>query len=165
MSAPAVRLPVVRMATVDDAAGIARVHVLAWQQTYAPLVEPGELDALSVDARAERWAANLDRGAAAWVAEINGDVIGFGSVGGGDHDEQPRPLELGALYVIADHHGTGAGQALLDAAIGDAPAFLFVADRNPRATRFYQRNGFAFDGVTENHPLVRTPVLSLRMVR
>ncbi len=154
-----------RQATVEDAAGIARVHVLAWQQTYAPLVEPGELDELSVDLRTQRWAASLASGAAAWVADFDGVVVGFASTGGGDHDEQPRPLELGALYVLADHHGTGAGQALLDAAIGDAPAFLFVADRNPRATRFYERNGFTFDGVTENHALVRTPVLSLRMVR
>lgn len=155
----------VRAATVDDAAGIARVHVLAWQQTYSPLVEPGELDDLSVERRAERWARILDGGAEAWVAESDGAVIGFGATGGGDHEDRPRPLELGALYVLADYHGTGAGQGLLDAAIGDAPAFLFVADRNPRATRFYQRNGFAFDGVTENHQLVRTPLLSLRMVR
>lgn len=158
-------VPTVRPATVDDAAEIGRVHVLAWQQTYWPLVEPGELDALSVDARAERWRAILARGVAVWVAEAEGAVVGFGGIGGGDHEEQPRPLELGALYVLSDHHGTGAGQALLDAAIGDAPAFLFVADRNPRATRFYQRNGFVFDGATENHPLVRTPILSLRMVR
>ncbi|HEU0206762.1 MAG TPA: GNAT family N-acetyltransferase [Pseudolysinimonas sp.] len=156
---------VVRVATVDDAEGIARVHVGSWQQTYSSLVEPGELNQLSIERRAERWATNLAGGTEVWVAEADGAVIGFAGIGGGDHDEQPRPLELGALYVLEDHHGTGAGQALLDAAIGDSPAFLFVADRNPRATRFYERNGFAFDGVTEHHPLVRTPVLSLRMVR
>jgi len=99
------------------------------------------------------------------VAESDGAVIGFSGVGGGNHEEHPRPLELGALYVLADYHGSGAGQALLDAAIGDAPAFLFVADRNPRATRFYQRNRFVFDGVSEEFPLVRTPIVSLRMVR
>jgi GNAT superfamily N-acetyltransferase len=156
---------IVRPATFDDPAGIARVHILAWQETYASLVEPGELDELSVERRAERWAANLAGGADAWVAEADGGVIGFASIGGGDHEEQPRPLELSHLYVLADHHGMGAGQALLDAAIGDSPAFLFVADRNPRATHFYQRNGFAFDGVTENHTLVRTPIMSRRMVR
>ena len=67
--------------------------------------------------------------------------------------------------MIADFHGTGAGQRLLDAAIGDAPAFLFVADRNPRAVRFYERNGFEFDGASESYPLIRTPIVSLRMVR
>ena len=156
---------VVRAAGVEDASEIARVHIESWRETYSALVEPGELDDLSQDRRAERWATNLATGTAAWVAEADGAVIGFAGIGGGDHKEQPRALELGALYVLAEHHGTGAGQALLDAAIGDSPAFLFVADRNPRATRFYQRNRFVFDGVTENHPLVRTPVLSRRMVR
>jgi ribosomal protein S18 acetylase RimI-like enzyme len=155
----------VRAATVDDAEGIARVHVRSWQETYAGLVAPGELDELSVERRAQRMAVNLAAGAEVWVAEADGAVVGFSSIGGGDHVEQPRPLELGTLYVLESHHGSGAGQALLDAAIGDSPAFLFVADHNPRATRFYQRNRFAFDGVTANHQLVRTPILSLRMVR
>ena len=158
-------VPRVRRATVDDAGGIARVHIQSWRETYTPLVEPGELDDLSVERRTERWATNLAGGAEVWVAESDGAVIGFSGVGGGNHEEHPRPLELGALYVLADHHGSGAGQALLDAAIGDAPAFLFVADRNPRATRFYQRNRFVFDGVSEEFPLVRTPIVSLRMVR
>ena len=102
--------------------------------------------------------------AAVWVAESDG-VIGFAGTGGGDHAERPRPLELGAIYVLAEYHGTGAGQALLDAAIGDEPAFLFVARGNPRAIRFYERNGFVFDGASESYPLVRTPITSLRMVR
>jgi len=102
--------------------------------------------------------------AAVWVAESDG-VIGFAGTGGGDHAERPRPLELGAIYVLAEYHGTGAGQAPLDAAIGDEPAFLFVARGNPRAIRFYERNGFVFDGASESYPLVRTPITSLRMVR
>jgi RimJ/RimL family protein N-acetyltransferase len=58
-----------------------------------------------------------------------------------------------------------ASLGLRDAAIGDAPAYLFVADDNPRATRFYERNGFEFDGTTEEFAFVRTPIVSRRMVR
>ena len=155
---------VVRTATVDDAAGIARVHIRSWQETYAPLVEPGELDGLSVERRAERWTRDLADGSEAWVAEREGAVIGFSSTSG-DHAERPRPVELGMLYLLEESHGTGAGQALLDAAIGDSPAFLFVARDNPRAIRFYERNGFAFDGVSEQFAFRRTPIVSLRMVR
>jgi ribosomal protein S18 acetylase RimI-like enzyme len=156
---------VLRAATADDAAGIAAVHTQSWQETYSPLVEPGELDRLSVERRAQRWAENLGAGGEAWVAEVDGAVIGFSSVGGGGHDDRPRPLELSMLYLLGGYHGTGAGQALLDAAIGDSPAFLFVARDNPRAIRFYERNGFAFDGVSEEFALVRTPIVSVRMVR
>ena len=155
----------IRPATSADATGIARVHIQAWRETYSRLVAPGELDDLSEERRAERWRRIIDDGGKVWIADVADTIVGFAAVGGGDHDEKPRPLELGALYLLADHHGSGAGQALLDAAIADAPAFLFVADDNPRATRFYQRNRFVFDGASEQHPLVRTPIVSLRMVR
>ena len=154
----------VRVATVDDADAIATVHMGAWRETYSGLVEPGELDELSVERRADRWRQNLDGGAQVWVAVVDDEIVGFASAV--SHDERSvRPRELEAIYLLAEQHGSGAGQALLDAAVGDAPAFLFVARDNPRAIRFYQRNGFEFDGASEEYPLVRTPIISLRMVR
>jgi L-amino acid N-acyltransferase YncA len=156
----------VRAATVADAPAIARVHIRAWQQTYAHLVEPGELDDISVDARAARWETMLaDERTGVWVAEENGEIVGFASAGARRDHEFPRPIELEAIYLLEEFHGSGLGQQLLDISIGDSPAFLHVADGNPRATRFYERNGFVFDGVTETYPLVRTPITSLRMVR
>jgi L-amino acid N-acyltransferase YncA len=155
----------VRAARVDDAVGIARVHIQAWRETYARLVEPGELDELSEERRAERWRATLNDGrATVRVAEVDGEVIGFACVSSAA-DDAPRPLVLESIYLLDRHHGSGVGQALLDAALGDSPAFLFVADDNPRATRFYERNRFVFDGASEEYPLVRTPIRSLRMVR
>ena len=53
------------------------------------------------------------------------------------------------LYVLADHHGTGIGQLLLDAVVAPGvPAQLWVAEHNPRARRFYERNGFLPDGAS-----------------
>ena len=161
---------VVRRASAEDAAGIARVHVVTWQQTYAPLVEPGELDDLPIEPRTARW-AELIAGdqVEVWVAQDGDDVIGWASAGAGRGRDAPRDreleLELEGLYLLESHHGSGAGQALLDAAIGGSPAFLWVADRNPRATAFYRRNGFMFDGARQTHPLVHTPIDVLRMVR
>lgn len=157
--------PAVRPAVVEDAADIARVHIQAWQETYSRLVEPGELDGLSVDRRSERWAALVGVGEpAVWVVTLDGQIVGFAStrVGG---DDAPRPRELSGIYVLAAQHGSGAGQRLLDAAIGDSPAFLTVAADNPRAHAFYRRNRFELDGHTESHVLVRTPIAVVRMVR
>jgi ribosomal protein S18 acetylase RimI-like enzyme len=157
--------PAVRPAVVEDATEIARVHIQAWQETYSRLVEPGELDDLSVDRRSDRWATLVGVGEpAVWVATIDGQIVGFAStrVGG---DDAPRPRELSGIYVLAAQHGSGAGQGLLDAAIGDSPAFLTVAADNPRAQAFYRRNRFELDGHTESHVLVRTPIAVVRMVR
>ena len=58
-----------------------------------------------------------------------------------------RDRELYSLYVLSAHHGGGADQALLEAVLpADVPAQLWVAEENPRARRFYGRNGFTPDG-------------------
>jgi L-amino acid N-acyltransferase YncA len=156
----------VRRASVEDARSVAQVHVIAWQETYASLLAPGELDDLPVEPRAVRWAGLIaGEQVRVWVATASGQTIGWASVGPGRGRDAPRDRELEGLYLLADYYGSGAGQALLDAAIADSPAFLWVAERNPRATAFYQRNGFELDGARQTHPLVHTPIDVVRMVR
>ena len=65
---------------------------------------------------------------------------------------QPHALQLSQLYVVADRHGHGIAQALMDWTIDTArgrgaPAlFLTVFEHNPRARRFYDRYGFVHVG-------------------
>jgi GNAT superfamily N-acetyltransferase len=79
--------------------------------------------------------------------------------------ENPEPgwrLHLYVLYVLAAHHGTGAGAALLNAVVHpDESAALWVADPNPRAQAFYRKNGFVADGIVQ----VDDGVREIRMVR
>jgi GNAT superfamily N-acetyltransferase len=65
------------------------------------------------------------------------------------------------LYVRASTYGTGVGFALLQEAIGDADAYLWVLDGNDRAIRFYERQGFRCDGTTKPEDVG----LERRMVR
>jgi GNAT superfamily N-acetyltransferase len=76
------------------------------------------------------------------VAELDGAPIGIAHSG---VDDDGRRL-LWILYLLAAHHGSGAGQALLDAVVDDGPASLWVLEENPRARAFYERNGFRADG-------------------
>lgn len=64
----------------------------------------------------------------------------------------------------ASAYGSGLGLRLLDAAIGDRPASLWVLERNPRARAFYERNGFAPDGTTELLPRFEN-LVEIRLVR
>jgi len=57
------------------------------------------------------------------------------------------PRQLEKLYARPQALGTGVGQALLDAAVGDDAAYLWLVDGNTRAAAFYRRNGFRPDGV------------------
>ncbi|WP_353809617.1 GNAT family N-acetyltransferase [Agromyces sp. SYSU T00194] len=99
------------------------------------------------------------------VAEADGTLVGFACSGRPqDPQHPPRLRQLYMVYVSRSHHGTGAGQALIDAVLGDEPAYLWVAKENPRAQAFYARNGFAFDGVEHPDEHVET-FIEARMVR
>lgn len=158
---PAFRL---RPAAPADAAGCAHVHHTSWVETYSALLPASHWETDTLERRVEAWHRWLDRGTAVTVAESDEQIIGFAMahtgrrVGG---HEPVRARELYSLYLLAAHHGGGAGQALLDAVLPDgAPAQLWVAEGTPRARRFYERNGFLPDGAG-----FRDEVLDLAEVR
>jgi GNAT superfamily N-acetyltransferase len=156
----------IRTAVDDDAPGIADVHVRAWREAYAHLLPAAFLASLDPEGRTARWRRIIaDPSVAVQVAELDGRVVGWANAGPG-RDEQPvRDRELEGLYVLASVYGSGAGQALLDAAVGSAPAFLWVADDNARAEAFYRRNGFRRDGAQKTERLGEVDLLAARMVR
>ncbi|MFS4505820.1 N-acetyltransferase family protein [Clavibacter sp. Sh2141] len=164
MTAP----PTVRPAAPDDADGIAAVHIRTWRETYAHLLPASYLDGLDVATRAEEWRRTLTEGPVEvppFVALDGHRVVGFALAGPARDEDPPRPFQLYAINVVASAHGSGAGQALLDAAVGDAPAYLWAADDNPRAESFYRRNGFARDGAEERQTFQGAEMVTVRMVR
>ncbi|MBZ4487143.1 GNAT family N-acetyltransferase [Microbacterium sp. cx-55] len=153
-----------------DAATIADLHVATWRQTYSHLLPDDYFSDEHITGRHRMWTHILTQpreDMTARIAESTRSVIGFALVGPAqnvDGDEPPRDRQLYAIYVSAAHYGTGAGQALLDEALGEAPATLWVAKENPRAIAFYLRNGFRFDGVEQTDP--HAPLITdARMVR
>jgi ribosomal protein S18 acetylase RimI-like enzyme len=156
----------VRPATVGDAPAIGSVHMRSWQETYGPLLPPGALDDLDPAQSGERWARTIEIGALRlWVATESETVVGYAASGAPTEEAAPRELQLWGLYLLASRHGSGDGQALLAAAVGDDPAYLWVAERNPRARAFYRRNGFVEDGARDVHELAGHPIDAVRMVR
>jgi GNAT superfamily N-acetyltransferase len=141
----------VRPATAEDAAGTGCCHLACWRETYAGLVSPAFFAGRDPDRFTANWARLLAGPGTptVQVAEVDGEVVGFAQAATSRDDPPVRPLELTMLYLRAAQHGSGLGQALLDAVLADQPASLWVAERNPRARRFYQRNGFVPDGARE----------------
>lgn len=154
----------VRRARVTDAFAIAQVHITAWQQTYSHLVPAVKLAELSVAERATRWAQIINGDTRVFVIEVGDEIVGWASVGDRSAPE-PRSIELEGLYLLDAVKGSGAGQALLDAAVGHDPAYLWMAEDNPRAAAFYEKNGFVLDGERGSHSLVGVDVEIVRYVR
>ena len=140
----------IRPATPEDAAGCAYVHHTSWVETYGDLLPASHWDEDTAASRIPAWQRSLDRGRDVTVAVVGERIVGvaFASPARtiGVH-EPVRERELSSLYVLAAHHGTGAGQALIDAAVPPGtPGQLWVLESNARARRFYERNGFTTDG-------------------
>lgn len=156
----------VRRATPSDAVGIAHVHVTGWREAYADRLPAAFLASLDESRFASNWEGILDDGVTDCFVALHGaNIVGWATAGPGRDEQAPRPRELEGLYILAEAYGSGAGQLLLDAAIGEAPAYLWVMDGNARAEAFYRRNGFARDGAATEHVLGETSVLALRMTR
>lgn len=137
------------------------VRIGTWKLAYRGLMPQEHLDALEVTEQSvAARAARVDQGWSTFVAEVGGVTVGMATCGP-CRDEDLDALELGALYVLPEHWGTGAGTALL-AACGPVQT-LWVLDGNARAVAFYDRHGFIPDGADKRHPSLG--VREIRMVR
>ncbi len=98
------------------------------------------------------------------VADDGGQVVGVAVAGPAQDEDPARDLQLYAIYVRSSHHGTGLGEQLLDAVLGEAPAQLWAAKDNPRAHAFYRKHGFRPDGREQADPDLDN-LLEVRLVR
>jgi GNAT superfamily N-acetyltransferase len=139
----------VRPAALEDAEGFVSAYEESWDAALADLAGR-RLDELSpyeerLGAFRRTFRAELPEGAGAWVAEGGGRIVGVATRAG---------PELRALYVVPEAWGTGAAQALTEAVIaavranGHKEAVLWVVEENPRARRFYEREGWEATGET-----------------
>jgi GNAT superfamily N-acetyltransferase len=130
------------------------VHGRTWQAAYEHVFGAARLAEIDLGAREERWQQHLSepdpRTRAVFAAENEGTVVGFASCG--ESRDNPGEGELYAIYALPEAWGSGAGPALMDAALGTlrrsgfATAHLWVLEDNPRARRFYEREGWTHDG-------------------
>lgn len=81
----------VRRAVLDDAETVAVIHVRAWQQTYAHLVDAARLASLDPADRVERWREIIVTLAEqAWVAKLDGTTVAWATVSDRDPAAEPR---------------------------------------------------------------------------
>ena len=175
---------IIRQATLEDAAGIARVHVDTWRTTYRGIVPEDYLTNMSYEESEKRWAARLNDSegkTCIYVAEDEaGHIVCFVS-GGPDRDNDPvYKGELYAIYILQAQHGEGIGRRLTLALVegllqmGLDSMILWVFAVNP-ARRFYEAlggqlvktNQFEISGVTIDEvayawPDIRTLLKELR---
>lgn len=86
-----------------------------------------------------------------FIAWEDKNAVGYLKVNSGSAQTEPQDdsaLEIERIYVKASHHGKKVGQLLFEKATEIAEhqhssyIWLGVWEQNPRAIRFYEKNGF-----------------------
>ena len=145
---------IVRPARPVDAVPIGRVHVAAWRSAYAGILPDASLRRLSVPRQAAQYGAAIRGRRGVFVAEAEGQVVGFCTVGRARARWADGEVET--LYVLDDWRDCGFGRALLQMGAdrlrtdGARSLMLWVLRENP-GRWFYQRMGgrAAAQGTTE----------------
>ena len=140
----------IRLAHIDDADGLARVHVDSWRAAYQGIVPAEHLASLSCEKRASRWRESLSNANSAsfvYVAQDDdGTIIGFAG-GGLERDGDPNYLgELYAIYLHPDYLRRGIGRQLVKTAVrrliemGLTSMLIWVLAQNS-SRQFYEALG------------------------
>jgi ribosomal protein S18 acetylase RimI-like enzyme len=138
----------VRPATLDDAAAIARVHVASWRSTYLGLLPADFLASLGEEPYTERWTRVIGEGSSrVFVVDEKGDIVGFASCGRERAGEIGFTGELYAIYVLDSAQRRGHGRELVRAVAGAlrelrlGDMIVWVLRDNTAARHFYERLG------------------------
>jgi ribosomal protein S18 acetylase RimI-like enzyme len=149
----------IRPASVDDAKLLTDLAYTTFWDAFAhhPKNAPDDLahymrQAFTVEQITEELA---DPKSLFLIAEIDGDPAGYAKLIFDTTEPEviaEWPVELSRLYSHQKFLGQGVGQALMDACFDKAKEtrrdvmWLGVWEYNPRAQRFYEKNGFRFVG-------------------
>jgi L-amino acid N-acyltransferase YncA len=106
---------IIRLAKKGDEASIAKVHVDSWKTTYKGIVDDSYLESLTYDNRQKMWETAVEAGyekGCLFVAEVDGDIVGFASAGPERTKKYEVDGELYAIYILKNHQEKGIGKAL-----------------------------------------------------
>lgn len=140
----------IRRATVVDAEAIAKVRIDSWRASYRGMIPDAYLDGMKIEDSTRMWTRVLSAAsdaACTFVAEIEGELVGFAA---GITLAEPKlefDAELTALYILPSAQRAGIGRRLLEqvaatlAAAGAPGMLVWVLAQNRKARDFYEHLG------------------------
>jgi len=135
--------------SMDDRNMLSKIYEQSWRKTYRGIIPQNYLDAIPKG----HWNKNFDiPGWNTVVCIKDGEYIGTSSFSKSRFDKYPDSGEIISIYLIPEYIGKGYGSKLLEFAIKELKdqrfkdVFLWVLEENFRARKFYENNGFVYDG-------------------
>lgn len=158
------------MATFEDAAEIANVHINSWREAYKGILPSAFLDdrPLAFKNRYELWkkvTVNTKQVTLVAESEEHG-VVGFVNGTYGREEDLKDYAEVWCIYLLEKYHGQKIGFNLLKAffdahvSLGYKKGYLWVLADNP-TINFYEKAGGKFHGRTTDDEIAGQKVKEL----
>jgi GNAT superfamily N-acetyltransferase len=156
--------PIIRRAETGDIATLGALHSAVWAELYSDVLPPATLGSLDAGTMSELWGRFITRGDAyvQFVAEVDGEVVGFAGVGPGREPGYELGRELYFIYVAPEHRRAAIGKALLKQADAD---YLWIAENNRATQAFYRKQKYFPDSVRRVGSLFGADLPEIRMAR
>ena len=138
----------IRKALSDDAYDYTDCFIRCLQTAYKGIASDEFLNNLSVqrEQRVQRFRESLtNTDLDLYCVKSDNEMIGFLTI-------HRKDAEIWAIYLLEEFRSKGSGKEMLDFAIGELKNIghknitLWVFEKNNGARRFYEKNGFCFDG-------------------
>ena len=143
----------IRKINVDQLAQLRQISVQTFTETFSAVNSEEDMaqyvaESLSVDKLAAELSNELSQ---FYFAEIDDEVVGYLKLNLGEAQTEIKDneaLEIERIYVLQQFHGRQVGQILYNKALEVAQqinasyVWLGVWEKNFRAMRFYEKNGF-----------------------
>ena len=162
----------IRRASIEDAKGIAKVHIDSWQFCYKHIMEDDLLASLNLKSKVKTWESLLTKSDRPTYVAVNskGSIEGFVILCAyRDDDLKNQNIgEIAAIYINPFILGTGVGALLFKEGLlqitnlGYSSIALWVLEKNQLGINFYKGFGFSPDGGKKIHPA--TGLVELRYV-
>ena len=147
----------IRKISIEDLDQLQKIGQQTFRETFAKDNTEENMKAyLDTGFSREKLASELDdKNTEFYFAELSNQIIGYLKLNFGNSQTEiqtENAVEVERIYVLKEHQGKKVGQALFDKAIEIGKQkqadyiWLGVWEKNPKAIRFYEKNGFeAFD--------------------
>ena len=146
---------------MSDTPRLGELHSMCWQELYPLVLPPQVLEELSPAMMTGLWEKFVSRGGAyeQYVAEVDGEVVGFAGIGPGREEGYEEAVELYFIYVAPGYRRAGVGRQLLKAVQAH---YTWLWSGNREAQLFYRKAKFFPDSIARDGALFGTALEELR---
>ena len=144
----------IRWAKTSDAQALGNLHTTSWLKAYKNIIPDNILSQLDPEKRTEKFKKAIkENKKQTAVLLLNDQVIGFITLDKNrDQDYDDQTGEIWGIYLHPDYWHQGLGSKLIQWGIeelkerGYKKITLWVLKDNKSSRRFYEKNGFKYDG-------------------